>query len=217
MEEPWWSVLSRATTVVTVPVLQVAADGQWETAEVVPVTGNPAAARNVIAEVAQAARNDVAVEILWPGQAFVGVQWPATSWMQAAAAASRGFVVLATDSPAPVEAGLLALLGSTPGTDLDYVELGAVNAWHLIGPEPLWQPGAVLTAQAAESVLLCRPDLATCSHPLAVELGVMNPRPCWIGIYVSTGSGPVHRLDPRMLNNVLSSVRSLAGTGGSRR
>jgi hypothetical protein len=210
MEEPWWSVVSRATTVMTVPVLQVAADGQWETAEAVPVTGNPATARRVIEQVAQAARNDVAVEILWPGQAFVGVQWPAPLWTQAVAAASRSFVVLATSSPVPpsqpVEAGLLAMLGSTPGTDLDYVELGAVNAWHSIGPEPLWQPGAVLTARAAESVLLRRPDLATCSHPLAVELGVTNPQPCWIGIYVSTGSGPVHRLDPQLLNNVLSSV-----------
>ena len=207
---PWWSVVSWATTVMTVPVLQVAADGQWETAEAVPATSNPAAARMVIEQVARAARNDVAVEILWPGQAFVGVQWPAASWQQAADAASRSVIVLATDSPRspsqPVEAGLLALLGSMPGTDLDYVELGAVNAWHSIGPEPLWRPGMVLTADAAESVPLRRPDLASCSHPLAVELGTMNPQPCWIGINVSTGTGPVHQLDPHLLNNVLSSL-----------
>lgn len=203
----WWSVVSQIASVMTAPVLQVAADGRWESADVVPLADGSAPARFVIEQVAQGARNDVSVEILWPGQAFVGVRWPADAWDLATAAASRGFVALADGSPVPprqaVEVGLLALLGTAPSPDLEFVELGAVNAWRSTGPERLWRRGEVLTAGIAESVLVSRPDLATCSHPLAVELAVTTPQPCWVGVYVSTGSGPIHRLAPQMVKNVL--------------
>lgn len=180
MTGPWWSVVSRSTSLTAAPVLQVAADGQWETAQV--VTGAPARARTVVEQVARAARDDVAVEILWPGQAFVGVRWPAESWAEAAAAVSRS-------SPRrTLEAGLLALLGTTPGSDLEFVELGAVNAWRSMGPEPLWRPGDRRAERLIGPALTRRPDLATCAHPLAVELAVTTPRPCWVGLYLSIGS-----------------------------
>ena len=210
MFEPWWSVMSRVASVTMAPVLQVAADGRWETAAAVPVAGSPAAVRTVVEQVARAARVDIAVEIMWPAQAFVGVCWPADGWERAAAAASRGVAVLTSGSPVPpsqtVEAALLALLGTTPGTDLELVELGAVNAWHSIGPEQLWRRRAVLTEQAVESVLVRRPDLANCSHPVAVELAVTDPQPCWVGIHVSTGTGPIHRLDRELLTKVLGEI-----------
>jgi hypothetical protein len=124
--EPWWSVASRLTNVTMAPVLQVAADGRWEMAEVVPVAGNPAAVRTVFERVARAASRDIAVEIMWPAQAFVGVSWPVDRWERAAVAAGRSVVVLASDRPVPpsqaVEAGLLALLGTRPGADLELVE-----------------------------------------------------------------------------------------------
>nr|CTQ98447.1 hypothetical protein [Kibdelosporangium sp. MJ126-NF4] len=178
-------------------MLQVAADGRWEVAEVVPLT-EPA--RPVVERVAQVAGDDLAVEVLWPGQAFVGVRWPADSWEQAVDAVSR---VVADPGTRDVEASLLALLGSTPSSELEFVDLGAVNAWRSIGPERLWQRGAAPTAQATDSVLARRPDLAGCPHPLAVELGVTIPRPCWVGVYVSPASGPVHRLVTDVLDRVV--------------
>jgi hypothetical protein len=192
------------------PVLQVVSDDQWESAETVPVAADDGQARAVVASVGRAARDTVAVELLWPGQAFVGVQWPAASWPAALAAVSRGHVAVTGRQMAlgqVVEAGLLALLGAAPATDVEFVELGAVNAWLSVGPEVLWQRGdEALTAQTLVSKLAHRPDLTSSAHPVAVELAVTNPRPCWIGVYVATRSGPIHQLDYERLADVLSRV-----------
>ena len=173
--------MSRSTSVTTAPVLQVAADGRWETTAVVPVTGEPVRARTVLARVARAARDDVALEILWPGQAFVGVRWPVGSWEEAAAAVDRSFRLPSLT----VETGLLALLGTTPGAALEFVELGAVNAWRSVGPEVLWRWGEPRPERLVGPALARRPDLADCPHPLAVELAVTTPRACWVGLHLS--------------------------------
>jgi hypothetical protein len=120
--EPWWSVVLQATSVTTMPVLQVAADGRWETAQVIPMAGELPYARTAVEHVARAAKNNVGVEIMWPAQAFAGVCWPAGLWREAVAAIGRTYVVMSDPNPMPqihaVEAGLLALLGGTPRTDL---------------------------------------------------------------------------------------------------
>lgn len=192
------------------PVLQIVSDDQWETAETVPVAADAGPARAVVASVGRRASDTVAVELLWPGQAFVGVQWPAAVWQEAVAAVSRGHVaVTGTYMPhgEAVEAGLLALLGTAPAADVELVELGAVNAWWSVGPELLWhREDEALTGRALVSKLAHRPDLTSCAHPVAVELAVTNPWPCWIGVYVSTASGPVHHLDYKRLNDVVGRV-----------
>lgn len=68
----WWAALSAIARATTARVLQVAADGSWETAV---VAQDGAVARGVIARVASMATRDVAAEVLWPGQSFVGVRW----------------------------------------------------------------------------------------------------------------------------------------------
>lgn len=201
---------SRMVRVTVAPVLQVAADGRWETAKVVPMGGDPAHARTVVAQVARSARDDVAVEFLWPTQAFVGARWPTDSWRQAVVVADRRNLVLSSGDYMPqdhvIEAGLLALLDTAPSPDLEFVELGAVNAWQSVGPQRLWRRGDVLTDSVLESTLSRRPDLTSCAHPVAVELCVTHPQPCWVGIYISTGSDPIHHLDRRALKSILGRV-----------
>jgi len=160
----------------------------------------------VVQKVAHGAQEDLAVEVLWPGQAFAGVRWPAGEVQQAAAATARAYAVFSQMHEQPIEAGILALLGTRPGPDLELAELGAVNAWRSVGSLVLWRRGDDLTAEALHSRVARRPDLTTCSHPVAVELAAILPRPWWIGIVVSVGSGSVHHLDQHALGRVLAGV-----------
>ena len=105
-----------------------------------------------------------------------------------------------------VQAALLALLGTEPSTVLEFAELGAVNAWKSTGPEVLWRRGDPLTPEALDAVLVRRDDLTTCSHPVAVEIAVARPRPCWVGITVSTRHGSVHHLDRQAVAQVFEAI-----------
>ena len=179
------------------PELQVAADGAWEAAAVVPVGG---AAGKALAEAADAARTDVAVEVMWPGEVFVGVRWPRAAMGEATAALDR-----ITAVPQEPAAMLTALLGADPPDDVTLLELGAVGAWRSTGPELLWRadrPGQLPTAVE----LRLRPDLQRNRCPLAVEVGADTPRPHWIGLVVSRPDGDRHRLDPDALAAVLAAL-----------
>lgn len=138
MPDLWWSTASRLASVTATPVLQLATDGRWDTARVLPMTPG---ARSIVHRFAHTARTDLAVEILWPAQAFVGASWPVAAWPGVAAAITRVHTVLAGPRPPgrTLESALLALLGGAPGPDPEFAELGAVNAWWSVGPEPLWQ------------------------------------------------------------------------------
>jgi len=191
--------------------VQAAADGRWETARELTIAGCADASHETLDGVVQAADDDVAIEVLWPGQAFVGVRWRSDETSAVDVALDRLRTVLHTpDSAAdvwPIETALLALLGTVPSADLELAELGAVNAWASTGPEVLWQRGHGPGEPDLDNLLARRPDLTACSRPVAVELAVTLPRPSWIGIAVSTsGTEPVHRLDRRLLDDVLDRV-----------
>lgn len=204
----WWSAAARLMKVTTTPVLQIAGDGRWEAARAVMVSGSSTKPSTVVQEVASTAVRDVAVEVLWPGQAFVGVRWPVDQLDDVARAASRASLMVG--SAHGIEGALLTLLGTVPSRDLEFAELGAVNAWASVGPEVLWRRGHAHPPQALNALLTRRPDLTICAHPVAVELAVSQPLPCWIGIIVSTNSGPAHHLDRQALDQVLelSTVRA---------
>ena len=155
------------------------------------------------------ARRDVAVEVLWPGQVFVGARWDlaedgGAGADAALAAARRALAALSASAPRPAEAGLLALLDATPSPVPEFVELGAVNAWASVGPLTLWRRTEALTPAAVDAALASRPDLVECRYPVAVEVAVTRPRSCWVGVTVSTRTGLVHRLDRGALDEVLA-------------
>ena len=159
--------------------MQAAADGRWETARELTIAGRADASHEALDGVVQAADDDVAIEVLWPGQAFVGVRWRSDETSAVDVALDRLRTVLhPPDSAAdawPVETALLALLGTVPSADLELGELGAVNAWASTGPEVLWQRGHGPGEPDLDKLLARRPDLTACSRPVAVELAAPFP------------------------------------------
>lgn len=215
MSTTWWSAVSYVRAVTSVPVLQVAGDGGWETAAVVPVSTDESRLPCVVEQAAATAGRDVAVEVLWPGQVFVGARWDlagsdGAGSAGALAGARRAQAVLSAPVARPVEAALLALLGAMPDPAPEFADLGAVNAWASVGPLTLWRRDEALTPVVVDRALALRPDLTECAHPVAVEVAVTEPRPCWIGVTVSTRTGSVHLLDRDFLDAVLA-----AATGAS--
>jgi hypothetical protein len=199
----WWSAVLASTSATSVPVLQVAGDGRWETSLPLPVTASPARLLACIEQVAACAERDVAVEALWPGRVFVGARWSLPEVEDALAGARRARAALSADGARPAEA-LLALLGAAPGPAPEFAELGAVNAWASVGPLTLWHRGGALTPGAVDEALESRPDLTVCRYPVAVEVAAVEPRPCWIGTTVSTRDDGGHRLDRAALDDVLA-------------
>lgn len=178
------------------PVLQIAIDGWWERAEIIPLpfedarespagiaaptAGEVIAAaddapgdRAAVGEVIAAA-GERAVEVLWPGPpvVFVGARF-------------RG------ERPPLAELGARA--DWTPATALEVLaggalgpavraELGAVNAWRTVGPLPVRLDA---TADDLAQDLAARPDLAHCPHPVALEVVYEANREAWWAIEVS--------------------------------
>jgi hypothetical protein len=103
-----------------------------------------------------------------------------------------------------VEAALLALLGSTPTSEPEFAELGAVRAWQSVGPLTLWRRGEVLIRERVDEALASRPDLTWCTRPVAVEFATTEPRACWIGVTESEPAGRHHRLDHGVVHDVLA-------------
>lgn len=184
-------------------MLQIASDGLWETASVLAQGG--ATAKDAVSLAASTATGDVAVEALWPGQLFVGVRWSLDELDEAVAGVLRAGVVIGEAAGrAPTAARvLLALAGATPDSHVELSELGAVNAWASVGPEPLWRRGQQ-DVWPLDDLLARRPDLVRCAHPVAVEVSTAVPRACWVGVVVSEPVGPVHLLDLAAVRNLLA-------------
>lgn len=207
----WREVLSGLRPVTAAPVLQIAADGGWEESITLPLPVDPDAAGAVLGQAADIARKDVALEVLWPGEAFIGVRWPRRATSEARAALEQvltaaGSTPAATLTGQVIASTLSAALGAAPATGLGFVEVGAVNAWRSTGAEVIWRSDQVRDVEGVIAVLQRRPDLLECPHPVAVEFAVANPRPHWIGIQVSTIDGARHRLDQARLRELLQAV-----------
>lgn len=215
--EPWWTVLGQSVSSMAPPVLQIAADGHWETATSVNLAEGRASALEAVEQVARAAQHDIAVEIMWPTQAICGVRWTVDRWNEAAGRTGHAYDALTTGHTA--EAALFALLGSAPSAMVEFAELGAVNAWRSVGPVALWHQGEELSEEMIDTALRRRPDIESCGYPLSVELAVTNPLPCWVGVYVSVPHGQVHHLDRQALHAVFDRAipgDKALGPGGGR-
>jgi hypothetical protein len=210
----WGLLRSPALATEVAPVLQVAADGQWERARIVPLHGDVEAAREAVAQAAAGARF-LAMEIMWPGVMFVGTGWPADRRAEAETAATRAFAAFGDagrpEALSPAMTGLTALLDGAPDGEVESADLGAVNAWLSVGPEALWRRGESYSATAVESSLANRPNLVTCTHPVAVEFSIPGARPCWVAIVVSAPSDGAHHLDRQRLDDILAEVTNVAG------
>ncbi|MDQ1013257.1 hypothetical protein QFZ82_007742 [Streptomyces sp. V4I23] len=202
--KPWWAALGQSVSSATSPVLQIAADGYWETAAAVTLAEGRVRALEAVEQVARSAQHDIAVEIMWPANAIFGVRWTVDRRDEAALRTGHAYDALAAGHTA--EAALFALLGGAPQARVEFAELGAVNAWRSVGPVTLWRQGEELSRETIDTALRRRPDIEICENPLAVELAVTSPRPCWVGVYVSVPHRQVHRLDRQALNAVLDSA-----------
>jgi hypothetical protein len=215
----WWEDLSALRPVTVAPVLQLAADGAWEQAAVVSLPAGLAAGRAALDTAVAAARVDVALEILWPGQVFIGVRWPREAISAAKAALDRVLAVFSAAAASgewTVTAALRAALDGQLGQELDLVEVGAVNAWRSIGPQMIWcsgQLGHLGQLDAALAVLHERSDLLGCGKPVAVEFVAYSPRPHWIGVYVSKEQDGQRRLDEAALGELLAAVLPISPDG----
>ena len=150
------------------------------------------------------AKHDVAIEVMWPGQVFVGVRWDLAEVDEAVAAVQRVSSVLTASVPSPGVSALVSLLGVVPECMPEFAELGAVNAWSSTRPLMLWRQGRPLELTTeVEEALSSRPDLAECFNPVALEIAASVPRPWWVGVVVSTAVGSAHRLDRRLLEDAL--------------
>jgi hypothetical protein len=175
-----------------------------------PLSGDVGAAHAAVGRMAAGARW-LAMEILWPGTMFVGRVWAAESHKEAESAATRAFEALGgAQPPEAAMVGLTALLGATPEGEVASADLGAVNAWMSVGPESLWRRGDAFSGAAVDSAVDRRPDLVTCTHPVAVEFSISGPRQCWVAIFVSTPQGDGHHLDRRRLHEVLAAVTGMS-------
>jgi len=179
------------------PVLQLAANGRWESAEILPMGSDPSEAANIADRLGRDARF-LAMEVMWPGEMFVGTGWPAAHRAEAEPAAER---VLRT-VPSTPDAALAALLGEPAAETIEAAELGAVNAWMSVGPLPLWERGGTVDFAALDA----RPDLLACTHPVALEFRLGGPRPQWAAVVVSSLDGSVHRIDLDRLAAVASAL-----------
>jgi hypothetical protein len=151
-----------------------------------------------------AAKHDVAIEVLWPGEVFVGVRWDLAEVDEAVAAVQRVNSVPIASVSSPAVSALVSLLGDEPECLPEFAELGAVNAWSSTRPLTLWRRGRPLQlTTAVEEALNSRPDLTDCFNPVAVEIAATAPRPWWVGVVVSTAVGSAHRLDRQLLDDAL--------------
>lgn len=178
--------------------MQVAADGCWEEAVILGSDGDGASPLDALAA---RASHDLAVEVLWPGPptTFVGARF----WLderddlRAALCTLRGRRLTATQA-------LQLLSGDALGAAIR-VELGAVNAWHSVGPVVLadergWrEPAGALTH---------RSDLVRCRHPVALEVTHAGERETWYAVQVSGSGKAVHVVDLGRVRALIAEVRT---------
>jgi hypothetical protein len=187
-----WDAIGTPTAA---PILQLAADGSWETCVTFPLGVDPMAAADAAERLSRTAKY-LAMEVMWPGQAFVGTAWSAEQWADARTAAQR--VVAA--APATAEAALTTLLDEMPGQTIESADLGAVNAWMSVGPERLWRRGDPVVTPLLDG----RPDLMICTHPVAVEYSLSGNQVQWAAVILSEPDGSAHRLNAGKLAAAMS-------------
>ncbi len=175
------------------PELLVAGDGRWGTGITLPNTAGRTRLTACLEQVAAPAERDVAVEVLWPGRVFVGVRWGLAELPDALAGAERARVAVRAGAPRPVEAALLALLGSTPTSEPEIAELGAVRAWQSVGPLTLWRRGEVAGSRRTAGWCTRRSPRAP-SGPARVWTGAPRTPVC-TGLVPRRDRPAVHRPD----------------------
>ena len=159
--------------------MQTALDGRWEDARGLHT---PAPADEVRALLSGWGEDDVAVEYEWLGHPLV--------FVGARPAVEESAVRIAAESPSDPAVALAGLAGGAP-SGLASVEIGAVNAWKSVGPLRLWSAGDPGPGDV-EALLDGRPDLRSCSVPVALEVAWREPRECWLGREISRPLGDVH-------------------------
>lgn len=82
-----------------------------------------------------------------------------------------------------------------------------MNAWKSTEPLVLWRRGDPPSPAGRDAALTRRDDLTTCLHPIAIELAVTHPQPCWVGVIVSSSKGSVHRLDHQAVAQVFDVIK----------
>jgi hypothetical protein len=135
----------------------------------------------------------LAVEVLWPG--------PPTVFVGARVGRSDELMlreVAANDGWPPSH--VLETLAGGPLGPATRAELGAINAWHSVGPLSLALDASVSVAGAA---LSSRVDLMRCRHPVALEVAHFQPREGWWAIEVSQRQGTIHVVDVEKVVEVL--------------
>jgi hypothetical protein len=138
----------------------------------------------------------LAVEVLWPGPpvVFVGARVDRSDELMLRE-------VAANDGRPPSQ--VLEALAGGPLGPAARAELGAVNAWHSVGPLSLALDASVSVVGAA---LAGRADLMRCRHPVALEVTHVQPREGWWAIEVSQREGATHVADVETVVEVLRGV-----------
>jgi hypothetical protein len=195
-----WIDASAAAAVEGPPVLQFAADGRWESAAVLEAGAAPEAVRAAAHALATRARQDIAAELFWPDQGFVGARWNRTEAEALADAVCSAAAGGVQDRHRAALVGLCRLAGADRLGQCDLLEVGVVNEWRSAVPVRLWDrdQGAQPPDQMV-SQLDAREDLMDGRRPLALEIATSSPRPLWLGVYITTSRGSLHVLDRRKL------------------
>jgi hypothetical protein len=157
---------------------------------------------------AGSASRDVAAEVLWPGQAFVGARWRLDE-LHAARAGVDAAARLAADPGDPetvCERALAALLQRAPVGELTHLEVGVENAWLSSIPERIWSRDHG-EAPDIEGFAQRRPDLAWCTKPIAIEAAADAPRPCWAAVAISSPQRTGHALNTAKLRAVVGQLQ----------
>jgi hypothetical protein len=173
------------------PLLQVAAHGRWESADVAPL---PLTRESVDEVLYRLGAPEVAVEVLWPGPpaVFVGARVAGGDRPRLGRLAARS-------DWTPTRA-LQVLAGGPLGPPV-HAELGAINAWRSVGAVPI---GLDADAATIASALAGRADLALCHRPVALEILSEEPRQAWWAIEVSSREAGAHRVRVDQVVRLLS-------------
>jgi len=183
----------RAATASGRPVLQLAVDGRWEDAVVVPLPADAVAVRAALAGLEGGAP---AIEVLWPGPpvVFVGAR-PRD--------VGRAAECLAAPMP-PTAGAAFALLSEGVAGPPVRAELGAVNVWRSVGPLAVPLDA---DADEVEKRLRGRPDLAAgCRFLVALEVVHAGAHESWWAVQVSTPTARGHVVDAAAVAEALAAV-----------
>ncbi len=196
--------------------LQLAADGQWETA--LHVTDAAADAAAVEQWLATASQN-VAVEAFVQvpeGQAFLGLRLAALP-RERQHSLVRTMMRVFAEHPGMSAAAFMEEIASQADMPLfrtapAFLELGKVNAWRSFGSVVFWRDGSAGTPlDSFRDALAAHPRFGHPSAlPYAVEFAFDGTLPHWCGLPVSRCIDGMHAICPDIVARVLASVRAHA-------